>query len=244
MEKINGKIKNSDGDEVNKLIMGIEELINANSLVLLDTSALTFDITSCFNIDEMRAAKNKDKDFLKKMNIPQEVLKQSVEYNGFLAMLLRIGYRLRVLDCAIREYPTARNGHIDQFGFHYIKHGLARRYLASTEAVEETLRESIYRIDPNKKRKIYDDIGKLLVGDKTLSAADIDCLVASLISARHEGNTALLTNDKGISNKAIEIRRKMDEKPKSIIVPRFRWGVYTMLNSDSFKEVTNYEPDE
>jgi hypothetical protein len=159
-------------------------------------------------------------------------------------MLLRIGYRLRVLDHAIREYPTAKNGHIDQFGFHYIKHGLARRYIASSEDLEETLKESIYSVGYDKRRKICDEIGKFLIGDKVLSAADADYLVASLISARYEGNTALLTNDKGISKKAVEIRKKMDEKPKSIIVPRFRWGVYTMLNSDSFREVTSYGPDE
>jgi hypothetical protein len=241
MQRAMSKTQDENGDEVNKLTLRLEELMHENDLILLDTSALFFGLEGCLEPHEVEAWRKRDKEAMKKICLPETLVKQSVEYNNFLAMIFRVGTKLRILNWGLKEYPTAKNRHIDQFGLQYIKQGIPRRFIISTECVEEALPNAVKKIPASERDKILKVIGHVFK-DRKLSSADKDYLITSIIAARDEGDTALLTNDGGIVRAANRLRGLMSGKSaKKIIVPNYNWSVYTGHHSDSFKEMVSYK---
>ena len=238
------ELKREDDYEKNELTERLESLCNEWDMLIIDTSALFFRYENYLSREDLEKLKSEDREAIRKLNIPRELLTQSIDYTNFLSALFRTGYKLRVVRGTVKEFPVAKNRQINHFGFHFIKARLSDPYRVSLENLEESLKEAVINTGKILGRRLKELHHALrsLVKDTELSETDFGCLLLCFNSARYFGDTALITNDSGILKTSLEIIKMLQNEQNPELRPRFRAGLYSMFNSKSFREERGYIP--
>jgi len=210
---------------------GLEAMMDGHDAIFLDTSTLCFRVSVGMSVEEYNAyfRANKDRTFLRQVDIPREVLEKSIDFNIALAYLLGTESAFRVLESVQQEYPVAEGIAAKRACLCYIRDKLVAPYNASVDKLRDALDTRIFV--PNEEFKsraerVMQDF-EAIFDSNGLSKTDKELLAFSIISSE-DVNTVLASNDKNLLTAAQTLHR--------VVRPKCNYGLYTTLRSDKFRE--------
>lgn len=210
---------------------GIEAIDKEYKSVIVDTSALFFDVCYKLTKEQVESYDNAkdDRKSFRKIEIPKKFLERAIDFNEIFSLFIESGGKFKILGDVFREYKFVEWRYAKKLAASLVRSRLVEEYNCSVENMKRSLAsklvDSAEELMIKSEEYIRDNPDTFEEASK-LSGIDQKIIIYGMINAT-DTNTAILTNDIGLATDCLNLR--------GILQPSERCDIFTNVNSDNFR---------